>query len=740
MKRLRKNHTVVLCVFFATGMLFAAKSDIKDIKERVVNEILKPTVNDSDIESILDTIKEDGTWPGINYEDVSREGFLHMRHLGHMVALGRAYKTKASKFYKKARVKDAVELALENWADHDYISDNWWHNQIGTPDNLVKLMLIMGDELPKGLVQKIQPIIGRANIDAPGARPGGDRIKIAGIEAKNMLFLNNQERFGELIKVIEKEIKYVKHNGMTYGYGYRDEQGGFENRSDGGRGIQYDNSFHHRSDGVNNTLSYGLGYAEAFVEWAAYTAGTKYALSGDALALLTDYFLDGICKMSVYGKYPDAGAKNRSISRPGALKPYGLSIPEGLLAASDYRSNELKEILAIRSKNIKPTLSHATFFRNSGHFSFQRPDFFTSVRMFSTRNYNMEYPYNSEGLLNHYRADGANPIFRTGDEYNDIWPVYDYQKIPGATIVQKSKMPPREDIRQLGPNDFTGAVTDGKYGAAAFDFRSPHDSVVARKAWFFFDDEYVALGTGISYKNKVSVATTLNQCLLRGDVTISKNSLVSVIGKDEKEYQQIDWVFQDGIGYVFPKPSSVYVKNNEAVGSWRRINEQADSPQEETMLDVFKLWIDHGEMPTDASYEYIVVPATSVEKLEQAQSKKNITVLSNTPEIQAVGNKQLNIFQIVFYKAGEIALSDNLTLVSDSPGIMMLKTDGENITSISVSDPNRELRKMHISISDRIEKKGENFITTWNSEQKVSEITIHLPHGVDAGKTVPIDL
>jgi chondroitin AC lyase len=555
-----------------------------------------------------------------------------------------------------------------------------------------------------------------------------------------MLFLGNQERFAMLIKVIENEIKYVKHNGMSYGYGYRNEAGGFENRSDGGRGIQYDNSFHHRSDGVNNTLSYGLGYAAAFVEWARYTAGTEYALSDGALALLTDYFLDGICKMAVYGKYPDAGAKNRSISRPGALHPYDSSIPEGLLTASDYRSEELTEIRAIRDKNSTPTLSHATFFRHSEHFSFQRPDFFTSVRMYSTRNYNMEYPYNSEGLLNHYRGDGANHIYRSGEEYHNIWPVYDYRKVAGATIVQKPKIQARGEIRKLGKTDFVGAVTDGEYGAAAFDFVSPHDTVSARKAWFFFDSEYIALGAGISYKNELPVATTLNQCLLSGEVTLSENKVVSAIEKGEKEYRQIDWVFHGGIGYVFPEPSSVYVQNDGVAGSWRRINKQTESPTEEVRQDMFKLWIDHGESPTDASYEYIIVPATSVEKLEGGRSRKNVDILSNTPEIQAVGHRELNIFQIVFYEAGEIALSKDLNLVSDSPGIVMLKMDGENIKSISVSDPNRELGKMHLSISDRIEKNEDGFSAIWDSAEKVSNITMALPEGVDAGKSVTIDL
>ena len=173
-----------------------------------------------------------------------------------MILLSRAYKNPDSKFYKSKKVKRAIETSLGFWVKNDFICDNWWYNQIGTPNGLVTLMLIIGDDLDEDLVKKAQPIIGRANINAPGARPGGDRIKIAGIQAKNMLFLRDSQRFDEVVRVIENEIKYVEWVGAKYGYSFRYIPSGFSNRLAGGRGIQYDNSFHHRIDGVNNTLSY----------------------------------------------------------------------------------------------------------------------------------------------------------------------------------------------------------------------------------------------------------------------------------------------------------------------------------------------------------------------------------------------------------------------------------------------------------------------------------------------------
>ncbi|TNF45890.1 MAG: chondroitin lyase, partial [Bacteroidetes bacterium] len=679
-------------------------------------------------------------WPGIDYVNVSNEGFEHRFHLSNMVDLGRAYQSKTSKFYKSKPVKNAIELALKNWVENDYICENWWHNQIGTPDNLVTLMLLTGDELSSELVQKAQPIIGRAHIDAPGARPGGDRIKIAGIQAKNLLFLGDKETFNKVIRVIESEIKFSEWVGARYGYGFRYIPSGFANRDMGGRGIQYDYSFHHRVDGVNNTLSYGTGYASAFIEWAATVGGTEYAFADEPIKRLVDYYLDGICKHLVFGKYPDPGAKNRSISREGALKPYSSADVDKLLTTTDYRWQELNQIKFIRENQSRPTLSHATFFWSTEHFTVQRPGWFTSVRMYSTRNYNMEVGYNSEGLKNHHRGDGANHISRTGDEYYDIAPVFDYQKVPGATTMQKSEMPAPRDIQKLGLTSFVGAVTNGKYGAVAFDFRSPHDPLIARKAWFFFDDEYVCLGAGISCTENLPVVTTLNQCLLRGDIAVFSNGKKEILEKGERDIEGVEWIFQDGVGYVFPEKTVVSLKNGEAKGSWWDINKQTDSPKDEVKLDVFKLWLNHGERPSEASYEYIVVPATSAEKMGQNLSKSNIEILVNTPDLQVVKNKALQICQAVFYKAGEAQVSEKIKLVSDNPGIVMLKLDGEKVTEISVADPNRELGKFHLSISGRVDKSGENFTSFWNGKKGVSEIAIDLPQTVYAGSSITIEL
>jgi len=473
-----KTYLIIILPVFIISSATANPDDFDVIKERVVAELMKTSIDDGRVESIIGKMNADGSFQGINYEDLSRTaGFPHRHHTSNLAYLALAYKSKASEYYKNKDLKEIITRGLKYWDDNDFVGDNWHNNQISTPTYLVNLMLIIGDELPKDLVNRAQPIIGKANMNASGARPSGDRIVIAGILAKNLLFIGDKKEFEKIIELIEGEVKF----------------------STGKRGMQHDYSFHHRTDRVNNTTSYGYRkYANAFGEWSYYVADTKYEFSVEKINQLVDYYLDGIYKQLVYGVYTDISVKNRSISHKSDFQPQGVTEIERLLYSTDYRKNELEEIIKLRKGEVEPSLSFSKFFWQTEHFVFQRPNFYTTVRMYSTRNRNMEVPYNGPGKTTHHRADGTNYLQLTGDEYHNIWAVYDWQKISGTTIMQKPELYGPKEIQKDGLTDFVGAVTDGLYGAVAFDFRSPHDMLSAKKSWFFFDEEYVCLGTDIN--------------------------------------------------------------------------------------------------------------------------------------------------------------------------------------------------------------------------------------------------
>lgn len=710
--------SISILTFFA---LTSKADDFEIVKERVIAELMKTPVDDDRVEAILQKVNPDGSFQGIDYTDLSRTaGFPHRNHTYDLVYLAKAYKNEGSKFYKNKKLKATMVRLLKYWVDHDFVGDNWHNNQISTPTNLVNLMLVVGEELPKELVDGAQPMIGRAHMNASGARPSGDRIVIAGILAKNLLFIGDREKFDEIIRLIEGEVKF----------------------STGQRGMQHDYSFHHRVDRVNNTTSYGYTkYANAFGEWSYYVANTKYAFSVEKINHLVDYYLDGIYKQLVYGIYTDISVKNRSITHKATFEPRGVVEVERLLFGTDYRKDELEEIIRLRKGEVKPSASFCKFFWQTEHLVFQRPDFYTTVRMFSTRNRNMEKPYNGPGKPTHHRADGTNYLQLKGDEYHNIWPVYDWQKISGATILQKPELHGPEQIQLDGLTDFVGGVEDGLYGAAVFDFKSPHDMVEAKKSWFFFDEEYVCLGTAIQSDPDLPVATTINQALMRSEVSISQEGEIRKLPQGERELQNVKWAWHDQIGYIFPEPTTIHLSNQVEKGRWSDITDQKNISKEIVAKEVFALWFDHGESPNHASYAYIVAPNISEAELaETALDNRQIEILSNTDKLQAVKNNKLGISQMAFYQAGEVAVSPNLKVSMASPGMAMLKVEGNRIKELTLADPSRKLSRILLTVSGIYEAKGDHCIALPDKKQNQTLMIVDLPQGVYAGKSVRIEL
>lgn len=692
--------------------------DLEFIRERVLKEVLAPVVDDAEIGAWVSALKPDGSWPGIDYEDVSRTGFQHRIHVSRLMAMSLAYRKSGSAYLEDATLKASIGSAIDFWIAHDFIADNWHTNEIGNPTEWTHILLLMDTALSAHQIREVTRFAKRANLEAWGARPGGDYIKIAGIMAEMALYERDEEMLETAVAAMASQIQIST-----------------------GQGIQADLGFHHRTDRVTSILSYGTGYAGAFADWAVRLAGTRFAFPEAATHLLVDYYLDGICNAMVHGWYKDPGSINRSMSRKGSLKPISPELPEDLLRITDYRRDELANIVNIRKGEQAPNLTSNRFFWHLEYQSHQRPGYFASVRMFSDRNHNMEFPHNEESLKHHHYADGANFLSQTGREYYDIFPVWDWQKIPGTTVVQKPDVPGWREIVKEGKTDFVGGVSDGTYGAATFDFASPHDPLTAHKSWFFFDEAYVCLGAGIQSTADYPVATTLNQCLLNEAVVVKTARGKSTLSQGEHQLKAVSWVLHDDVGYLFPTPVDVSLRNQSYTGTWQSITHSTrmkDAKPEQK--DLFALWIDHGIRPQAAVYEYWVVPGMDAEALARYEKSAPIKTLLNTPELQAVQHTQLNLTQAIFFAAGSLDIAKGLALTMDQPGMVMVKTDGRTVQRLTVADPTRKLRRYQLTLSTRLEGRGSNWTCVWDDSAKLSRLTIELPEAGLAGKSVIVDL
>ncbi len=679
---------------------------------------MRARVDEDRVERMMNTLTPGGHWPGINYEDVSRTGFQHSEHLNNMLHMARAYRKPGNRFTGNQDLKKAIHSAFDFWIEHDFRCENWWWNDMGTPLSIINLMLTMDAELTETQRREGLRIAGRAHMQSAGARPGGDLIRVATIWGKRGVFMRDTAVLEEVVGIIASEMKTTT-----------------------GRGLKPDMSHHHRHDNVICTLSYGMYLPSQFATWALFIEGTRFSFPKPATELLVDFFLDGVCRSMAYGRYPDPGARNRGISRTGALNPAGPQIAEDLYRVSHYRRDELKAIAEIRRGQRKPDLRYTSFFWHSEYFIHQRPDWFASVRMHSARNHNMEYPHNEEGLKNHHYADGSNFLTRTAQEYVHIFPVWNWQRIPGTTVVQKPELPHWNQIARKGRTAFVGGVTDGQYGATAFDFASPHDPLKARKAWFFFDDEYVCLGSGITAEADGPVNTTISQRYLVGDVSVGRGGTTAALASGEYALSGIAWVHHDNVAYVFPSTENVHIRNTTSTGSWRQISHQAWASDREIRAELFALWFDHGERPRNGSYQYIAVPGLGLSAVESYRAALPVKIVANTTSMQAVRHERLDMTQMVFYEAGQMDLREGLSVSVDKPCMVMVKGRGGRIERIAVSDPSRMHEALDIALrGQRIEGGADRWSVTWNEKENTSRIAVDLPPAEWAGKSVVLDV
>ncbi|HEV7379757.1 MAG TPA: polysaccharide lyase family 8 super-sandwich domain-containing protein, partial [Dyadobacter sp.] len=393
-----------------------------------------------------------------------------------------------------------------------------------------------------------------------------------------------------------------------------------------------------------------------------------------------------------------------------------------------------ENFIKIRKGLDKSVVSRDYYFWHSHYYTHQRPGYYTSVRMHSNRASNIEQPHNEEGLKNHHYGDGSNFISVTGQEYNQIFPVWDWQKIPGTTVLQKPELPHWDNLARQGRKDFTGGVTDEKYGAAAFDFESVHDPLKAKKGWFFFDKEFVCLGAGIQSEAEMNVATTLNQSLLAGAVTV-KIQDTQQLQQDLHDLKRVNWVHHANIGYVFPEKTDVTVRNQPQTGNWRSINHQSWATDESVTKDVFSLWLDHGVKPQQGSYQYIVVPGIGAVEMASYQPDV-VKIVSNTEQMQAVEHIGLGIGQVVFYQSGIVRFGENLSVKTDQPCLLMVMRRNNVVKKVTVSDPTGKLKKIRLEINSKLNGAGGNWQSDWDENRKLSVLQFTLPEEGMAGKSV----
>ncbi len=328
---------------------------------------------------------------------------------------------------------------------------------------------------------------------------------------------------------------------------------------------------------------------------------------------------------------------------------------------------------------------------------------------------------------NFYPTDGATLFQREGDEYFRVMGGWDVCFMPGVTA--------REGMERLRPvtnwrgycskhNFAAGATRGGENAVAGFHFEKVHGGdkeeqhgskeghdlyednpllygFEAHKGYFILGDYFVALGAGVTNhrpEQEGHIITTLDQTAWKGDVTVSGKGRPEGDGREfVLTSPKLTWVNQcGGFSYaLLPQyGQTLHVKCENRTADWGKYNvtnlRREDLPDE---LPTLRLWIDHGQAPTDDCYGYVVYMGDG-----KPAKKLPFEVLRNDSRVQALRSTRGDVVEAVFYDAEERLEAKDLSIGVSAPCALLVEPGRVTVTD---AEMNPELKTITVEVNGR---------------------------------------
>lgn len=609
-----------------------------------------------------------GCFIDIDYARRDRTNWMPLIHVDRLYDFVFAYTHPKNSYYQNEDLYHKIVKGLEYWQHRNPHCNNWWYNQIAEPQKLGILLIQMRvgkRQIPEVLETKVLQRM-RKDGGHPARWTGANRTDIALHWIYRACLQKNDVDLKTAVENVYSPLSYTVKEGF-----------------------QHDNSYFQH--GVQLYIGgYGDEILKGVTQVALYTKGTKYALDDERIQFLR-HFMCGTYYQVIRGQYMLFDVLGRGVSRNnGTQKSHAALFAKRMLELDPAHIDEYNAIIARlegkKSANygIKPLHTH--YFR--GDYALHvRPHYTFDVRMVSNRTMRCEYG-NGENLKTYFMSDGCTNIVTEGDEYARIFPVWNWNRIPGVTAPQLDTIPRTViDWQTKGTSVFAGGVSDSLYGVSVYSYFDTYADIntAAKKSWFFFDDEIICLGAGVNSTAGVPVCTTINQCLLsKKEVILSQSKKQSMVKEGDFVYDSPEWVLHNGIGYVFPAGGNLFLSKKIQTGSWYSINHTES--KNEQQQEVFTLGFNHGCNPRNATYAYIVVPGIHSARKMNNYRKSPVEILANTDSMQIVRHTKLGIWQMVFYKEGTFR-NGELSVSVDKACALMIKDGHSGNAELHIADP-----------------------------------------------------
>lgn len=618
-----------------------------------------------------------------------------------------------------ALAADAV-AALDWLETHRYSATttpygNWWHWEIGTPLELHRAMALLYDQLTA--TQLADSAAATAHFTPSVTLTGANRVWKALVVAGRGVLVKSSSMLSSARSGVVPALQIVTS----------------------GDGFHADDSFLQHVK-YAYTGGYGLSFLQNLVDLLALLAGSAWEVTDPAVDNVygwienayDPFLVDGALLDTVRGREisratfgeHDAGKRLiqtlvtlSEIAPPAEqawLKPLvkewiGAAVVRDPLASGPlYVLSRGTALLADSSVIARPALVAADVYPDMARVVQHTGTYAAAVAMTSKTIASYETT-NGENLKGFYTGDGALWVY-TDDATQfseDYWATMHPYRVPGTTVDTLTRAAGSgAGYLPTSSAAYAGGVesASGLFAVASYSLDAWNSPLVGRKSWYLFDDEIVALGSGISAAGQTGTGwngapravqtivearklqATSQQLVVDGTARGTTTLVADTVA--DPGWAHLAGVSGAGeLGYVFPDAAPVtFYRQTGRTGAWNQINTLVGSSATVTE-DYLSMWIEHGSSPSNAGYQYIVLPESSQAQTSGYAAAPDVVILASSTTAHAVRESTLGITAATFWGAGTVSSGGSPLLTSSAVASVMVEDQPGGGYAITVSDP-----------------------------------------------------
>lgn len=591
-------------------------------------------ISSKEVAQLIKSLNEDGAWSDINYNDTKRSGWEPKIHAERILKLTKYYYQKKGSLQsaEKFRITESIHKAMAFWFRRQLVCKNWWYNQIGIPRTLGPAFLLFEQEMSE---QERQAAI-TVMLNSKFGMTGQNKVWLAGNVLLRALLQNDWDLVKEAQTVIGSEIVLGQKEG-----------------------IKEDWSFHQH--GAQQQFgNYGLSFICNMSFYSEIFSGTSLAFSPKQQAILTSLLLEGY-QWIVWHGYWDVNALNRQLFRNADIdKVFSLSFAASSLLKGS-KPEIAEKIRRMIDNNSLSSSSPNTFignkhFRESDYTLHRTPRWMASVRMASNRVIGTEL-VNEDNLRGYYMADGAIYTYVRGDEYHNIFPFWNWRRIPGITTYESNAPIPNPNHTDArNKSSYIGGTSYKNTGITAMQLN--RNGLTANKAWIFTDDYILCIGSNIRSDSAAAILTSIDQRFRKGRIWSGPN----------KRF------FHDNTGYILLQGDTCVALTERKQGQWHDFMGMYKPVILED--DIFSIYIKHRK-DQPATYAYLILPGSSKTRTRNFQADI-VRILQNDEKAQAVIIGGL--CYVAAYQNTDIELPNQKKIPIPQPGAYIIDAENGKLT------------------------------------------------------------